>query len=83
MQDSAQFTCASQTYLINPIGCTVFNHFNGDTLFMDLCSIPCTFIVADGNGNVCMICGVDFSTGIKTSVNSIFQHYHSKHSQPK
>ena len=54
--------CQGVAYNINPIGCASFNSRNGDTLFLDLCSIPCDYVSINPNGNVCMICNIDFTT---------------------
>ncbi|HKR03154.1 MAG TPA: T9SS type A sorting domain-containing protein [Bacteroidia bacterium] len=48
--------CIATTSIINPFGCATINHFNGDTLFFDLCSIPCEFLVVNDSGIICMNC---------------------------
>ena len=58
--------CIAFTYLIDPVGCAVVNHRNGDTLFFDLCAIPCGVIIMDASGNSCLICDVAFATGLGT-----------------
>lgn len=41
LQDSMwQYPC---TYTHNPPMCLTFNHRNGDSLFLNLCSIPCDY----------------------------------------
>jgi hypothetical protein len=41
------------TYAIDP--CFQLNHVNGDTIFLDLCSLPCNFISTNPlNGNICL-----------------------------
>lgn len=48
--------CIATNSIISPFGCATINHFNGDTLFFDLCSIPCEFLVINDSGIVCMSC---------------------------
>jgi len=48
--------CIASNSIISPFGCATINHFNGDTLFFDLCSIPCEYLVVNDSGTVCMIC---------------------------
>ena len=54
--------CNNPTYSTYPWGCATVNHRNGDTLFLDLCAIPCEFIEASAGGSICLICSLDFST---------------------
>ena len=56
--------CQLPSYSINPFFCATINHRNGDTLFFDLCSIPCDVITMSDSGNVCLTCSVDFATNI-------------------
>ena len=55
--------CIAINYTINPWGCATVNHSNGDTLFLDLCSIPCDFTGINDSGNICMTCWL-LPTGI-------------------
>ncbi|MBL7914745.1 MAG: T9SS type A sorting domain-containing protein [Bacteroidia bacterium] len=48
--------CIGSNSIISPFGCAIINHFNGDTLFFDLCSIPCEYLVVNDSGSVCMSC---------------------------
>ena len=54
--------CNNPAYSTNPWGCATVNHRNGDTLFLDLCAIPCEFIEVSSGGSICFICSLDFST---------------------
>ena len=58
--------CIASNSIISPFGCATINHFNGDTLFFDLCSIPCEYLVVNDSGTVCMNCLVFQQT---TNVN--------------
>ncbi len=62
--------CFATTSFISPFGCATINHFNGDTLFFDLCAIPCDFIVVNDSGTVCMNCLVFLTTSIDENVAS-------------
>lgn len=55
---AVQYTtnCIGSNSIISPFGCATINHFNGDTLFFDLCSIPCEYLVVNDSGSVCMSC---------------------------
>ena len=59
----------SPTYEIYPWDCAVFSHFDGDTMFYDLCSIPCDITITSGTtGTICFFCEVSYSTtGVKES----------------
>ncbi|MBP9083047.1 MAG: T9SS type A sorting domain-containing protein [Bacteroidia bacterium] len=69
---AVQYTtnCIGSNSIISPFGCATINHFNGDTLFFDLCSIPCEYLVVNDSGSVCMSCLVFQQTTnvIETSV---------------
>jgi hypothetical protein len=56
--------CQLPSYSINPFSCATINHRNGDTLFFDLCSIPCNVTTTSDSGNVCLTCSVDFATNV-------------------
>ena len=49
-------SCIATISIISPFGCASINHLNGDTLFFDLCSIPCEYLVVNDSGTVCMNC---------------------------
>lgn len=53
------------TFSIIPFSCAQFDHINGDTMFLQLCSIPCEFY-SSSNGNQCLqaTCAPDGTTGI-------------------
>ncbi|OFY91315.1 MAG: hypothetical protein A3K10_17580 [Bacteroidetes bacterium RIFCSPLOWO2_12_FULL_31_6] len=57
-------SCTFPTYSVNPFSCAIINHRNGDTLFLDLCSIPCDVTIMSDSGNICLTCSVDFSTNV-------------------
>jgi hypothetical protein len=42
--------------------CFQMNHRNGDTLFLDLCSLPCNFYANTGSGDACAIAFCQFTT---------------------
>ena len=44
-------TLQCYTWVIDP--CYKINHYNYDTLFLDLCSIPCEFIASTIDGRLC------------------------------
>lgn len=46
-------------YLIN--SCFSFDHVNGDTLFLALCSLPCDYISADAMGNPCTVASCEYT----------------------
>ncbi len=56
--------CPLPSYSINPFSCATINHRNGDTLFFDLCSIPCNVTTMSDSGNVCLTCSVDIATNV-------------------
>lgn len=56
--------CQLPSYSINPFSCATINHRNGDTLFFDLCSVPCDVITMGDSGNVCLTCSVDIATNV-------------------
>ena len=51
------------TFSVSPFDCAQFSHINGDTIFLQLCAIPCEFYTS-GNGNTCLqaVCALDNST---------------------
>ena len=57
--------CSAVTYMWNPINCGTMTGatFNGDTMYIPLCAVPCALTMIDMNGNTC-IC----STGTPTSI---------------
>lgn len=44
-----------------PNGCATENHVSVDTLFFDLCSIPCSYKLVNFNGDTCLSCFVGAS----------------------
>lgn len=66
--DYSQAGCGS-TYLFNPsfpVACGSFTGSVADTMFIQLCSMPCDLTVVDMNGNICGFCGTGTSTGVGT-----------------
>ena len=57
-------SCSFPTYSTNPFFCATINHRNGDTLFLDLCSIPCDVTITSDSGNICLASSVDFATSV-------------------
>ncbi|HNP98371.1 MAG TPA: T9SS type A sorting domain-containing protein [Bacteroidia bacterium] len=55
--------CGTPPFLINPAGCLTFGAISGDTMFFNLCSIPCEFEAANDSGNICMMCTIGFLNG--------------------
>lgn len=65
--------CVVINYTLNPWGCAMVNHYSGDTLFFDLCSVPCDFTGINDTGNICMVCwllptGIDENSGYAEGV---------------
>jgi hypothetical protein len=58
--------CNNPTYSTYPWGCATVNHRNGDTLFLDLCAIPCEFKELSADGSICMLCSIGLSTAGNT-----------------
>ncbi len=58
-------TTCSPSYLITiiPTGCASYSHYNGDTLFLNLCSIPCSYSMTSFSSSTpCFNCSVSSST---------------------
>jgi len=45
--------------------CAVIDRIVGDTLFFNLCSLPCDFIILNDSGNVCFTCSILVFTGVE------------------
>lgn len=73
--DLSQATCGV-TYNYSPVMCAQWGGTTvADTLFIPLCSMPCTLTAVDINGNVCGTCSTGTMTGIETSSAGIFTTY--------
>jgi hypothetical protein len=59
--------CTGPIYNIFPVGCAVIDSRVGDTLYFDLCAIPCNVIEVSTSGNSCMNCNVDIATSVSSS----------------
>jgi hypothetical protein len=62
-------TIACSVYAVDP--CWQFDYFNGDTLFLKLCSIPCSIFATTSGGDPCLqaICDTTASTGINNYID--------------
>ena len=63
-------TNCNPPYLIEmtPFGCATYNHITVDTLFYDLCSIPCNYYLISSQADTCAVCGVNFLTSAGNNV---------------
>jgi hypothetical protein len=48
-------------YALNP--CFQFDYISGDTLFLKMCSLPCSYTAVDINGNMCVNAFCSYATG--------------------
>lgn len=74
------------------VPCATMGSVDGDTLFLQLCSIPCEFEIINDSGNVCGTCGVGYLTGtqemevfsgsIRVSPNPSFQSINLTSKEP-
>lgn len=62
--------CQFPVYSVNPFSCATISHRNGDTLFFNLCTIPCGVTITGDSGNVCLACNVDFATNVLKNVTA-------------
>ncbi len=69
--------CSFPLYSFNPVGCAVVNHRNGDTLFLDLCSIPCEVTELCDSGIIVQVCDIDYATAIDKNVNNQQEIFYS------
>jgi hypothetical protein len=64
--DQTQSSCGS-TYLFNPSFPTACGSFLGavaDTMFIQLCSMPCDLTILDSSGVICGFCGTGTTTDV-------------------
>lgn len=58
--------CNIISYTMSPLNCLTFGPQSGDTMFFNLCSIPCGFWAVNDSGNACLTCSVDFFNDIES-----------------
>lgn len=74
-------TCSPPyTYTISPAGCANYDYNNGDTLFFDLCSFPCSYSMISFSSSIpCFNCEVSISSdtfpSFCTAPDSIVANY--------
>lgn len=59
------------TYMFTPTGCgtTSGSYFNGDTLSIPLCAVPCDLSIENASGQICM-CTTGGATGINDNAGA-------------
>lgn len=74
--DASQGACGP-TYIFNPSFpvCATFSSVVADTMFLQLCSLPCSLMVSDTQGNPCAFCSTGTSVGVEESAQSITTTY--------
>lgn len=76
IEDTVQ--CA--TYALN--NCYQFDHSNGDTLFLKLCSTPCSFVATTSNGDICVYAFCDYNPTAIIKPNSFKDYQISTYPNP-
>lgn len=66
-------SCGNGSWLFDPFGCVNFTfgippfpNVNGDTIVVELCSLPCSFQMMNANvpGSICLICDASHPTSL-------------------
>jgi hypothetical protein len=67
-------SCGNGSWIFDPFGCVnfpfgipPFPNVNGDTIVVELCSLPCSFQMMSANlpGSLCLICDASYPTSVR------------------